>query len=131
VRLVADVPDDAPLAEIDPLRVREVLVNLTSNALRHTPPGGEVRIAVAADAGKLRFSVVDTGSGIAAEDLPHVFERFYKTADSTGSGLGLAIARNLVLAHGGEIEAESAAGRGTTIRFTLPIEPNAGADAPA
>jgi signal transduction histidine kinase len=88
VRLTADVPDDAPLAEIDPLRVREVLFNLTANALRHTPPGGEVRIAVAADAGKLRFSVVDTGSGIAAEDLPHVFERFYKTADSTGSGLG-------------------------------------------
>jgi hypothetical protein len=69
------------------------------------------------------------GSGIAAEDLPHVFERFYKTADSTGSGLGLAIARNLVLAHGGEIEAESAAGRGTTIRFTLPLEPNAGRQA--
>ena len=81
VRLVADVPDDAPLAEIDPLRVREVLFNLTANALRHTPPGGEVRIAVAADSGMLRFSVVDTGSGIAAEDLPHVFERFYKTAE--------------------------------------------------
>ncbi len=81
VRLVADVPDDAPLAEIDPLRVREVLFNLTANALRHTPPGGEVRIAVAADARTLRFSVVDNGSGIAAEDLPHVFERFYKTAD--------------------------------------------------
>ncbi|MFA5788177.1 MAG: ATP-binding protein [Actinomycetota bacterium] len=84
----------------------------------------------AADAGRLRFSVVDTGSGIAPEDLPHVFERFYKTADSTGSGLGLAIARNLVLAHGGEIEAESAAGRGTTIRFTLPLEPTAGTSAP-
>jgi len=123
VGLHADLPDDVPLAEIDPLRVREVLINLTANALRHTPRGGTVRIAVAAERGRLRFSVADSGTGIAPEDLPHVFERFYKTADSTGSGLGLAIARNLVLAHGGEIEAESAAGLGTTIRFTLPLEP--------
>jgi signal transduction histidine kinase len=126
VALRADVPDDVPLAEIDPQRVREVLINLTANALRHTPPSGEVRIAVALAAGSLRFSVADSGTGIAAEDLPHVFERFYKTADSTGSGLGLAIARNLVLAHGGQIEAESAERRGTTIRFTLPLEPTAG-----
>jgi signal transduction histidine kinase len=126
VRLLADVPDDLPLAEIDPLRLREVLLNLTANALRHTPPGGEVRIAAAATADSLRFSVADTGTGIAPEDLPHVFERFYKTADSTGSGLGLAIARNLVLAHGGKIEAESAVGRGTTISFSLPLEPPTG-----
>jgi two-component system sensor histidine kinase BaeS len=131
VGLRADVPDDVPLAEIDPLRVREVLVNLTANALRHTPQGGEVRIVVASEAGGSRFSVADTGTGIAPDDLPHVFERFYKTADSTGSGLGLAIARNLVLAHGGEIEAESEAGRGTTIRFTLPVEPPAGSGAAA
>jgi len=123
VHLEADVPDDIPLAEIDPLRLREVLVNLTANALRHTPTGGEVRLAVAAEVEKLRFSVADTGSGIAPEDLPHVFERFYKTADSTGSGLGLAIARNLVLAHGGDIQAESTLGGGTTIRFTLPPGP--------
>jgi signal transduction histidine kinase len=126
VALRAEVPDNVPLAEIDPLRVREVLINLTANALRHTPPGGEVCIAVAAAAGSLRFSVADTGTGIAPGDLPHVFERFYKTADSTGSGLGLAIARNLVLAHGGEIEAESAAENGTTIRFALPLDPPAG-----
>jgi signal transduction histidine kinase len=129
VALRADIPDNVPLAEIDPLRVREVLINLTANALRHTPPGGEVCIAVAAASGSLRFSVADSGTGIAPEDLPHVFERFYKTADSTGSGLGLAIARNLVLAHGGEIEAESAAEHGTTIRFTLPLDPPAGSAA--
>jgi two-component system sensor histidine kinase BaeS len=123
VDLRADVPDDVPLAEVDPLRLREVLINLTANALRHTPRGGEVRIAVAETAGELRFSVADTGTGITPEDLPHIFERFYKTADSTGSGLGLAIARNLVLAHGGKIEAESAEGRGTAIRFSLPIGP--------
>ena len=131
VDLRAEVPEDVPLAEIDPLRVREVLSNLTANALRHTPRGGDVRIAVAAAPGSLRFSVTDTGTGIAPEDLPHIFERFYKTADSTGSGLGLAIARNLVLAHGGVIEAESPSGAGTTIRFTLPLEPPAGPAAAA
>jgi two-component system sensor histidine kinase BaeS len=129
VGLRADVPEDMPLADIDPLRVREVLVNLTANALRHTPRGGEVRIAVEVTSGSLGFSVTDSGTGIAPEDLPHVFERFYKTADSTGSGLGLAIARNLVLAHGGQIEADSAARRGTTIRFRLPLGPAAGAAA--
>jgi signal transduction histidine kinase len=121
VELRAEVPDEIPLVEIDPLRLREVLVNLTSNALRHTPGGGEVRLAADVNSGILTLSVIDSGSGIAAEDLPHVFERFYKTADSSGSGLGLAIARNLVLAHGGEIEAESAPGAGTTIRITLPL----------
>ena len=123
VRLAADVPDEIPLAEVDPLRLREVLINLTANALRHTPSGGEVLLAVATQGAWLRFSVADSGTGIAAEDLPHIFERFYKTADSTGSGLGLAIARNLVLAHGGQIEAESSAGQGTIIRFTLPLGP--------
>ena len=122
VALRAEVPDDCPLVEIDPLRLREVLVNLVSNALRHTPRGGEVRVSAFLDSGRLRLSVVDSGSGIAPGDLPHIFERFYKTADSSGSGLGLAIARNLVLAHGGEIAAESAPGAGTTIRITLPLD---------
>jgi signal transduction histidine kinase len=120
VALRAEVPDDSPLVEVDPLRLREVLVNLVANALRHTPRGGEVRITAALDSDSLRLSVIDNGSGIAPRDLPHVFERFYKTADSKGTGLGLAIARNLVLAHGGEIEAESAPGAGTTIRITIP-----------
>jgi two-component system sensor histidine kinase BaeS len=128
VRLRADVSDDLPLADVDPLRLREVLANLTANALRHTPSGGEVVLAVVQEAATLRFSVRDTGTGIAAADLPHVFERFYKTSDSKGSGLGLAIARNLVLAHGGGIEAESSPSSGTTIRFTIPL---AGSRGPA
>ena len=66
-------------------------------------------------------AVADTGAGIAADAVPHIFERFYKSGDSRGSGLGLAIARNLVVAHGGVISAESSLGEGTTIRFTLPI----------
>ena len=122
VSLRLEVPEDIPLVEIDPLRLREILVNLVANALRHTSHGGEVRITAAVDSHSLRLAVVDNGSGIAAEDLPHIFERFFKTADSSGSGLGLAIARNLVLAHGGEIEAESAPGEGTTIRITLPLD---------
>jgi len=123
VALHTDMDDDLPLAEIDPLRVREVLTNLTANALRHTPPGGEVRLTARSEPGQGRLvvKVRDSGTGIAADDLPHIFDRFYKSADSPGSGLGLAIARNLVAAHGGEISAESAAGAGTTISFTLPV----------
>jgi len=69
----------------------------------------------------ISVKVTDTGSGIAAEDLPKIFDRFYKGSTSTGSGLGLTIARNLVVAHGGEIRAESKLGQGTTITFTLPL----------
>jgi len=115
-----EVPDEMPLVDVDPLRLREVLVNLVSNALRHTPPGGEVTLKALVGDGELQLFVADNGTGIAAEDLPQIFERYYKTGGSSGSGLGLAIARNLVLAHGGEIEAESAPGVGTTIRVRLP-----------
>jgi signal transduction histidine kinase len=77
-----------------------------------------------APAGRLQFSVVDTGgTGITPEDLPHAFGRFYKTVDSTRSGLGLAISRSLVLAHGGKIGAESAPRHGMTIRSAFPLEP--------
>lgn len=109
VTLQAEATQDIPLVDIDPLRIREVLTNLTANALRHTPRGGMVLIAAGLESTgeDVAISVVDTGRGIPAEDLPHVFDRFYKSADSTGSGLGLSIARNLVVAHGGEITAES------------------------
>ena len=115
--------DVAPLPEldVDPVRIREVLENLLANALRHTPAGGSVRVRVDRDGGRAAFAVEDTGSGIAPEHLPHVFDRFWKSADSGGSGLGLAIAKSLVEAHGGEIRAESRPGQGTTIRFTLLI----------
>jgi signal transduction histidine kinase len=122
VALQAAVPDELPLVEVDPLRLREVLSNLLGNALHHTPRGGEVRVTAGVRDRQLTLSVADSGSGIAAEDLPHVFERFYKSPDSRGSGLGLAIARNLVQAHGGEIGAESAPGQGTTMRITIPLQ---------
>ncbi len=113
----------APLGEldVDPVRIRQVLENLLANALRHTPRGGSVRVEVAREGSRVAFSVSDTGSGIAADALPHVFDRFWKSADSGGSGLGLAIAKSLVEAHGGEIHALSRPGSGTTIRFTLPL----------
>ena len=78
-------------------------------------------IAVEQTDGRMRLSVSDTGAGIAPEDLPKVFDRFYKGTQSRGSGLGLTIARNLVVAHGGEINASSQLGHGTTIAVTLPI----------
>src|SRR4029077_16047772 len=80
---------DLPLVDVDPLRIREVLTNLVSNALHHTPEHGTVTGAVTAAAGALRVQVSDTGSGIAPEDLPKIFDRFYKGRGSTGSGLGL------------------------------------------
>lgn len=124
ITLRVDAPSDIPLAEIDPVRIREVLVNLCANALRHTPSGGSVTIQVEVDEQRRRalVSVVDTGTGISPEDLPHVFDRFFKSRDSAGSGLGLAIAKNLVSAHGGQIEAQSQVGSGTTVRFTLPLD---------
>jgi signal transduction histidine kinase len=110
-----------PQAEIDPVRMREVLSNLLSNAMRYTPRGGTVRVGASVVDGKVRVSVRDSGPGIAAEALPHIFERFYKSDESRGAGLGLAIAKSLIVAHGGEIDATSEVGHGTDMRFTVPI----------
>jgi signal transduction histidine kinase len=116
---VEEAPD-LPLLEVDPLRIREVVVNLVANAVRHSDTGATVLVTAARRERDVVVRVRDTGPGIAAEELPKVFERFHKGARSRGSGLGLPIARNLVLAHGGEIAVESEAGRGTTVSFTLP-----------
>jgi len=109
---------------IDPQRVREVLSNLINNALRYTPSLDVVKVnLVESDSGAERgvmISIEDSGAGIESVDLPHVFERFYKSSDSGGMGLGLSIAKYLVEAHGGKIWAESEVGRGTRISFTLP-----------
>jgi signal transduction histidine kinase len=97
-----------------------------ANSLRHTSAGGRISVQVRQEAGRLSLAVEDSGSGISAEDLPHVFDRFYKSKSSAGSGLGLTIAKHLVEAHGGEIVAQSAAGQGTSLRFTLPLTPPPG-----
>lgn len=124
VILQCEVQPLLPMVEIDPIRIREVLVNLLANALRYTPQGGRIRIDCGfqdGDQNRLQISISDSGVGISAQDLPHIFDRFYKSGDSHGSGLGLAIASSLVVAHGGEIEASSQVGEGTTIRFRLPL----------
>jgi two-component system OmpR family sensor kinase/two-component system sensor histidine kinase BaeS len=121
--LEARVAAGLPALDADPVRLSEILSNLLSNALRHTPSGGSVTVSAEAADGRrsVALSVSDSGPGIAPEVLPHVFERFVKSADSGGAGLGLAIARSLVEAHGGEITAQSRPGEGTTMRVVLPI----------
>jgi signal transduction histidine kinase len=110
-------------ANVDPQRVREILSNVVGNALRYTPGQGVVKIGLAESGSgpekEALLFVEDNGPGIESADLPHVFERFYKSSDSGGMGLGLSIARYLVEAHGGRIWAESEVGRGTKISFTL------------
>lgn len=111
--------------QVDPQRVHEVLTNLLSNAVRYTPRGGQINVRLT-ETGlgaerSVTISVADNGPGIESADLLHIFERFYKSSDSGGMGLGLSIAKYLVEAHGGKIWAESEAGKGTRISFTLPI----------
>ena len=118
--IAVEVPADLPAIEADPVRIRQVLLNLLANALRHTPAEGVVSVEVQAQPQQMLIRVRDTGSGIAPEDLPRLFERFQKGSDSRGSGLGLAIARKLVLAHGGDIGIESAPGKGTEVTVSLP-----------
>ncbi|MFZ5921549.1 MAG: sensor histidine kinase [Chloroflexota bacterium] len=121
ISLEARPDGDIPLLDLDPERIRQVLLNLVSNAMRYTPPGGRIEIRCRADGSAATIEIADNGAGIPAEELPHVFERFYKSRDSGGMGLGLAIAKNLVEAHGGTIAAESRPGQGTTVRIRLPI----------
>jgi signal transduction histidine kinase len=112
---------ELPLIDVDPVRIREVIANLLSNAVRHSAAGGVVSIAATVSAGSVMVTVADSGPGLAAEELSRVFDRFYKDSRSTGSGLGLTIARNLVQAHGGDIRAESRVGDGTRMTVTLPL----------
>ncbi|MFH1524008.1 MAG: ATP-binding protein, partial [Chloroflexota bacterium] len=108
---------DLPEIRLDPDRMAQVFGNLITNSMRYTPQGGKIVLAAEQLANELVFSVQDTGQGIPAEDLPHIFDRFYRVdpARSHGdeSGLGLAIARSIVEAHGGSISAESTIGKGT------------------
>ncbi|WP_287156198.1 ATP-binding protein [Chloroflexus sp.] len=129
VTLQLDAPAQLPQVWADPDRVAQVLVNILANAYRYTPAGGTVTVQVTTDDHEVRVAVIDTGIGIAAEHLPHVFERFYRVdksraRNSGGSGIGLAIARHLIYAQGGEIWAESdGIGKGARFIFTLPLAP--------
>jgi signal transduction histidine kinase len=115
---------DIMLPNVDGLRLMQLLINLVDNALRYTPPGGRVTVEAMAQAGWAELCVADTGVGIAAEHVPHLFERFYRADPSRarsdgGSGLGLAIAQWIAHAHDGHIGVESEFGRGS--RFTVRI----------
>src|SRR5690606_29556017 len=125
VTLVADVAPDAETVFADPTALRQVLGNLVNNAVRYTSRDGEVSVFAEPRTGGVLVGVRDTGSGIAAEHLPRIFERFYRvdparSRDEGGTGLGLAIVRHLVEAHGGRIQAESTVGEGTTIAALFP-----------
>jgi two-component system, OmpR family, phosphate regulon sensor histidine kinase PhoR len=122
--LRVEVPPDLPPVRIDRGRIEQVLINLVHNAVKFTPEGGEIVATAELAEGMLQVSVRDTGAGITAEELPRIFERFYKSdaaRRSPGSGLGLAIAKHIVQAHGGTIWAESIPGAGTTVSFTMPL----------
>jgi two-component system OmpR family sensor kinase/two-component system sensor histidine kinase BaeS len=134
VTLNVQLPDDLTLAQADPDRVAQVLRNLLVNALRHTPSGGSVTVSVSYTIRTLEIAIADTGEGIAPENLPHVFERFWRADPARtrsgigsreqpvrGTGLGLSIAQSLVEAQGGRIWVESTPGEGTVFRFTLPL----------
>ena len=114
------VDADLPPIDADPGRMRGVLGNLVSNALAHARPGGTIRVEGTAADGSVLLTVRDDGTGIPAELLPRVFDRFVKGPSSTGSGLGLAIVRDVVEAHGGSVTATSTQAEGTAITLTLP-----------
>jgi two-component system, OmpR family, sensor histidine kinase BaeS len=117
--LTTDIAANAPTIEVDSARIRQVIGNLLSNAIRHTPSGGSVQVDVSFATDRVTISVTDTGEGIPPELLAHVFERFVKGASSTGSGLGLAIAHDIVGAHGGTIDLRNGDGSGAIARVTL------------
>jgi signal transduction histidine kinase len=134
ITLILEVPDECPAVRADPDRLAQVLRNLLINALRHTSVGGSITVAVRHAGHRLEVTVADTGEGIRSEDLPHVFERFWRAdrarsragrgvdgAWAGGSGLGLSVAQSLVEAMGGRIWVESQPGLGTTFHFTLPL----------
>jgi signal transduction histidine kinase len=120
VSLNASSSTEKPIVDLDRVRIREVLTNLVSNALRHSAAGTSVTVSVSEANGSVFVVVRDQGDGMAAEEVARIFDRFYKGASSGGSGLGLAIAKSIVTAHGGDIRASSEVGKGTTLEFTLP-----------
>lgn len=126
ISLSLDLPDNLSPVNIDWQRVNQVLHNLLENAVAYTHKGGTINVAAITQSDWVEVSVSDTGEGIPAEDLPHIFERFYRVDKSRarvtgGSGLGLTIAKRLVEAHGGKITVQSKLGKGSHFSFTLPI----------
>ncbi len=124
VTMANAVPDDLPEVVADAEKIRHVFTNLLSNAIRFTSPGGSVSVLADLEPDNVRFSVEDTGAGITAEHLKHLFEPFYRAPgqdEKSGVGLGLAIVKEIIQAHGGDVSAESEIGKGTSFGFTLPL----------
>jgi signal transduction histidine kinase len=127
-QLILDVEPGLPPVRAASAQIRQVIDNLLENALKYSPSGGFITLSCRKTGDAVTVSVTDTGYGIPAQDLPHVFERFYRadkartrSGGSGGTGLGLSIVRSVVLAHGGQVSIDSQEGKGTTVRFTLPL----------
>jgi two-component system phosphate regulon sensor histidine kinase PhoR len=133
VTITTDPATDIPIIRADNDRIRQTLTNLVHNAIKFNHPGGKATVSTKVGGESVTVSVSDTGIGISKEELPHVFERFYKADKARprgGSGLGLAIAKHTVQAHGGSIWVQSEEGKGSTFSFTLPIKTNHSASNP-
>ena len=117
--LTTALAGNVPTVEVDPARIRQVIANLLSNAIRHTSSGGSVKVELTSESDEVTITITDTGEGIPPDLLPHVFERFVKGANSSGSGLGLAIAHEIVTTHGGRLVISSSAQAGTTVEVVL------------
>ena len=128
LNLMVDLPPDLPTIHADRARLREALYNLLDNAMKYSREDGEIRLKACRRDGEMELSVNDNGIGIAKEDLPRIFERFYRADKARspdkvrGTGLGLAIVKHIAQLHGGRVEAESELGKGTTIRVLLPMD---------
>lgn len=123
LKLTVKCDDNLPMINVDKARLEQVLVNLIHNSVKFTKPGGEISLEAEATVGAVRCAVRDTGSGIPAESLTRIFERFYrvdKSRTGSGTGLGLSISKHIVEAHGGKIWAESEEGRGSVFYFEIP-----------
>ena len=125
VIIATDLAANIPVVKADKDRIRQAVINLVHNAVKFNHPGGRVTVSTMSDQESVIVNISDTGIGISAEDLPHIFERFYKADKSRskgGSGLGLAIAKHTVQAHGGKIWVQSEEGKGSTFSFSLPLK---------
>jgi two-component system phosphate regulon sensor histidine kinase PhoR len=124
ITLSLDYSEDLPLVLADAERIEQVVVNLLHNAIKFTPPDGRIHVSAIREGDFIVFGVEDSGAGIASQDLPRIFERFYKADRAragSGTGLGLSIARHIVEAHGGRIWVESVQGEGSRFFFALPL----------
>jgi two-component system, OmpR family, phosphate regulon sensor histidine kinase PhoR len=124
ISILTNLSGTLPTIQADRERIQQVITNIMHNAIKFTPDFGEIKVRTEEDAESVTVRIADTGIGISKEDLPHIFERFFKadrSRSNPGSGLGLAIAKHIVKAHGGDISVQSQVGKGSTFSFSLPI----------